>query len=362
MENRNKILKSYDENLELNKSCLSKLVPLIKDLISSSDLVPHSIEGRIKERYSLERKITDKNKYYSISDITDVIGIRAIAHFEDEVDLISNILKKEFKVDSKNSTDKRLKEYDRFGYASNHFVLGLGPERMRLTEYNRYTDIKFEVQVRTILQHAWAEIEHDIGYKSKEDIPIIAKRNFSRISALLEIADLEFTNLRKTLVDYKANVKSEIKKDSGQVDLNKISLQSFIEGNNLVDTLDKELADGVQASVSKINSDLSYTISKLRYLGFRTIKELETSLNENKSILIPFSILFVNLFDKESGITKNRGLFQRGFSIFYLIYLLLASKKQKELEEYFKIYPLSNENKVIRLLRKSYKQSRKSDS
>ena len=79
---------------------------------------------------------------------------------------------------------------------SMHYVVSIHQNRLKFTEYKSYTNLKIEIQIRSILQHGWAEIEHDLGYKGAKGIPDEFKRDFNRISALLETADNEFDRLR----------------------------------------------------------------------------------------------------------------------------------------------------------------------
>ena len=73
-------------------------------------------------------------------------------------------LQDQFYIDEKNSVDKRKALGDReFGYLSLHRIAMVSPQRGKLIEYLRFKDEPFEIQIRSILQHAWAEIEHDLG-------------------------------------------------------------------------------------------------------------------------------------------------------------------------------------------------------
>ena len=72
--------------------------------------------------------------------------------------------------------------------------------------------MRCEIQVSTILQDAWAEIEHDIVYKSPEDIPFRLRRRFACLAGLLEIADREFESLRQDEMVVRQAVQSRIKK------------------------------------------------------------------------------------------------------------------------------------------------------
>jgi len=89
------------------------------------------------------------------------------------------LIEKVFKLDPTHSMDKRLSSDPAiFGYASVHFVVEFRPDMLKLSEYALFDKMKCEIQVRTILQHAWAEIEHDIVYKSQRDIHSRVRRRF----------------------------------------------------------------------------------------------------------------------------------------------------------------------------------------
>jgi putative GTP pyrophosphokinase len=171
--------------------------PIAEDLIRRllKDRVQfHSISHRIKSKPSTRQKlITGASKYTGIQALTDLLGVRIITYYSDEVDAVATIVEKEFSVDKKNSVDKRaLLDPDRFGYLSLHYIVQLRKDRSQLAEYASFSELKFEIQIRSILQHAWAEIEHDLGYKSEAAIPRDIQRRFSRLAGLLEVADDEF--------------------------------------------------------------------------------------------------------------------------------------------------------------------------
>ena len=75
-------------------------------------------------------------------------------------------------------------EQARIGYASVHYIASLKGSRTSSPEYSRFQNIKFEVQIRSILQHTWAEIEHDLQYKSQESLPRELRRKFARLAGL----------------------------------------------------------------------------------------------------------------------------------------------------------------------------------
>ena len=86
------------------------------------------------------------------------------------------------------------------------------PEMLKLPEYCLFDKMKCEIQVRTILQHAWAEIEHDVVYKSLGEIPFRVRRRFACLAGLLEIADREFESLRQDEMAVRQAIQSKLKK------------------------------------------------------------------------------------------------------------------------------------------------------
>lgn len=320
MKKKDKIIQEYRGNKKEYESFLLKIENLMKELLTSNKINPHQITCRCKEISSLEKKIIDKEeKYECLNDITDIIGIRIITYFEDEVDKIASVIEKEFTVDKENSIDKRKLESDRFGYKSLHYVINLNEDRLKLTEYKNHKSKKVEIQIRSILQHAWAEIEHDIGYKSINAIPEFAKRNFFRIAALLEVADNEFVRLKSELSQYEKEVPDAIMEKPDKVLLDKASLNSFIESKDIVKNIDLEIITKLKTTflLKEIPSKVDKYLERLKYLRVENIDELENKLIHNKDQIVRFSIIW----NKNIGQIK----FPHGISIFYLCYVLVAS-------------------------------------
>ena len=195
------ILEQYHSEKSNYCSFCKKMEYLLDELLKQHNITYHSITSRTKELKSLEDKLIIKNKKYTcIQEITDIVGIRIITYYNDQVDIIADLLEHEFLVDKKNTIDKRkITDPDRFGYLSLHYIVQFNNSRIKLPEYSNFKDYKAEIQIRTILQHTWAEIEHDLGYKSKEAIPLTVRRDFYRLAGLLELADKEFLNIKNQL-------------------------------------------------------------------------------------------------------------------------------------------------------------------
>ncbi len=169
------------------------------------------IGGRTKGVASFARKILSKNKYQDpLVEMTDLYGLRIITQIDAEVEAVRLFIRSHpdlFVIDEKNSEDKlsRLRSGE-FGYRSVHFVLSLTanaiPEKLR---HQRLHELKVEIQIRTQLQHAWADIGHDRLYKGAFKPPGRFERESARIAALLESADEAFSRLVDGLDEYECH-------------------------------------------------------------------------------------------------------------------------------------------------------------
>lgn len=325
-----KIIDEYNENKELYGNLQNKIVVLIKELLFEN-VNYHNISSRVKEQNSLEKKINIKDgKYSSINEITDIVGCRIISYFEDDVQKIVESIRKEFDIDEENSVNKKaILESDKFGYLSYHLVCSISPNRLSLPEYKKYENIKFEIQIRSILQHAWAEIEHDIGYKSSFEIPKELKRKFSRIAGLLETADESFCEIKKSINEYEAKIKSN-EEELFQTDLNLNSLILFTKESDTVLGLDKYIANINSDNLDiEIDTDsLSLNLDRISFFNLKTIKELKDLLKSKKSIIERFAKEFLSR-------DINKGTFPRGISYFYLVYILCLELNDLEIQKVY---------------------------
>jgi ppGpp synthetase/RelA/SpoT-type nucleotidyltranferase len=119
-------------------------------------------------------------------------GVRITTFFLRSVARVDEVLHREFEIVERIDKAASLWKEGRLGYQSVHYLVRLGTNRVALGEYQTFKGLLAEIQVRTVLQHAWAEIEHDIQYKSLETIPDQIRRRFVSLAGLIEIADREF--------------------------------------------------------------------------------------------------------------------------------------------------------------------------
>lgn len=195
----NLLNKEYDTKKDFYTKAAKTLKNLIINLLDDN-FNKTNVLYRIKERNSCNEKISRKyidklEEIKSIEDVlTDLIGIRIICMYESEIKLIAELLEKEFDLLEKTDKTKELLENDNaFGYKGLHLDIKLQNKRTELTEYSSYKNLQFEIQIRTIIQNAWSELDHQIKYK--KHIPKELGRRINRLAALFEIADTEFESI-----------------------------------------------------------------------------------------------------------------------------------------------------------------------
>ena len=236
------LLESYHEQLPQLEQLIEQASNLLKAALREQNIQLNTFEGRIKTEESLAGKLEKKGyKYRTLHDVTDVVGIRVVTYYTDDVDKVAALAKQIFDIDWKNSVDKRKHQLNSFGYLSLHYICYLKEGPLRV--------IPFEVQMRTALQHVWSAIEHDIGYKGAVKLPPEFVRQFSRLAGMLEMADDEFSRLRTTMTDYRRQVQALVKSGHfSEVSLSSDSFQQFLDLKPF-DRLNQRIAAVNQAEI-----------------------------------------------------------------------------------------------------------------
>lgn len=315
------ILAAFDLDKAVYEDLAHTAAALIDLTVRESGLQLHSVTSRCKERSSLELKLRKPDKDYAgIADITDIAGIRVTTYFGEDVDQVADIIEREFTVDRDNSVDKRsLLDPDRFGYQSLHYVVQLNDHRIRLPEYARFNGRKFEIQVRSILQHAWAEIEHDLGYKSVAGVPKNVRRRFARVAGLLELADDEFREIRKELLEYASVVPDSIREQPEDVGIDKISLQALLASDSNVHRLGLAVAAAAGATLERTPDErLDRSLEDLSYLTIENIADLERVAAEKAEIVERYAAEWLG--------GKQYETMYDSIGLLYLLYVLLGER------------------------------------
>lgn len=133
------------------------------------------------------------------------------------------------------------------------------------------------------MQHTWAAIEHDIGYKSEFGLPREYERGFSRVAGLLEVADDEFIRLRNGMKAYTEDIRVKIKENrAGDVAINSVSIKEFVLHNERMCELNKKIADINGAEIKTVDPD-NY-IEQLKWFGITTVGGLQDMTGRNEKL------------------------------------------------------------------------------
>ena len=263
------IMEEYREALPLLEQMKRDVLTTLQEALERSGIVVTAVEARIKTEESLAGKLALKGaKYATLNDITDILGARIITFYTDDVDRIASMAEQLFEIDWNNSVDKRrLHQLDSFGYNSLHYIC-------RLPGY----DLRFELQLRTTLQHAWASINHDTGYKSGVEIPREYMRRMNRLAGMLEMADDEFSRIRTEITDYRRRVQALVKNGKlDDVSLDGDTFRSYLQAKPL-DALNKRIAAINQAEI--LETPLIRYLKVLKELKCNTLGDVERLIHK----------------------------------------------------------------------------------
>lgn len=156
------------------------------------------VDVRIKSWPSLKEKAKKRRGGKIVypdpwNDIRDLIGARITVMHSTEIPAVLRLLADQFDVLRSVDKAQETRVSGTFGYGSHHLVLQVGEHNEELEHYRGQV---FEVQVRTVLQHAWAEFEHDVRYKrSHGELDPQIDRAFTLAAGLIELADQQFDQI-----------------------------------------------------------------------------------------------------------------------------------------------------------------------
>jgi len=275
------LLEEYHNLLPTYRKLQEIVIKRLEKLVANSGIELNAMESRIKAEKSLAGKLERKGmKYHSILDITDIFGARIITFYNEDVDRIAAMAETLFEIDWPNSVDKRKShKFDSFGYNSLHYVCRIPPSLYQDPQYPKLNTIRFELQMRTALQHVWSAIQHDIGYKSEIETPIEYHRTLSRLAGLLEMADDEFSRIRNNISDYRRRAQSLVQ--SGrlkEVSLDGDTFRSYLSMHPF-DKLNRKIAAITKAELHE--TQLYPYLKALRLMGMETLGDVERMITED---------------------------------------------------------------------------------
>ena len=351
------ILGEYGDQLEDFKKLEKKVERQLEKIVSDSDIRIYAINHRIKERESLAGKLERKgDKYSSLSDITDILGFRIVCFFSDDVDVLAKKIEENFKIDWDESIDKRkFLNTNSFGYLSVHYICSLDAEKLPRNSASvpdALLNKRFEIQMCSLLQHVWAVMEHDLGYKTKFGVPAAVSRDFSRLAGLLEIADEHFVRIRDNVASYTEKVHEKIVNDNaGDIVIDSVSLDEYMHYSKNMRAFLQSIANMSEAEISDETAD-NY-IDQLAWLNIKTLGDLQNMLMEDSSLAFQMA--------RNTLAVSDLDILSSSVALRFLCHAELINKNytEREIVDFFKVSINKKERaeRYARELLKNYGQN-----
>lgn len=272
----NEWVEKYKQIRPTYEQFTEKLNSLLIDLLKHKN-VESIFEKRTKHIESFIEKIERKNYTDPLQDMKDFSGIRIIVKTLSDVDTVVEIIKKNFEIDEENSINKaEILSPDTFGYLSIHLIVKLDINRRNNDEWVDYKDFWAEIQVRTVLQHAWASISHFLDYKNQIDVPTNLRRKLNSLSAVLELADNNFELLINEINKLNKEYIEEINSNELNIEINVDSLKAYLENSDNVKYWE-EYVQSLGVNILPFNT-IDRDIDLYKFLKMETIAELDNIL------------------------------------------------------------------------------------
>lgn len=332
-----------------------RLEALTKDLLQEESIDVIQVESRAKTVASFSDKIRRKERddKQPFSSVMDLVGVRIITYYLDDVARVGQLLEREFNIDPNNSMDKAQDlASDQFGYRSAHYVARLTPSRSELIEWRSYAGFSAEFQVRTSLQHAWAAVSHKIDYKSAQEAPASMRRKLFQLSALFELADEQFAAIRDQRTEtenaYGADVTAgrldEVPVDTSSLAAYWLLSKTGIAFRSQLVSLGFQTEDFSDCDNDRLKRDRKDLVKVLRKCGLLTLANLDEYISGDRILIIANEFADYN---KEVGDTDDGG-FDGSVDDLLTMFLLVDYDIIDDEESRIYIEPTMSELKAIR--------------
>ncbi|MCA0363208.1 MAG: (p)ppGpp synthetase [Bacteroidetes bacterium] len=297
---KNTVGKQFQLEKDNYNSLGKNLIEALRAFLTEEEIPFLDIYYRIKKFESFFEKIERKGYVNPFNEIEDICGIRIICYYTTDIQRISKIINKEFNIiEEQDKSDLLgLKE---FAYRSKHYIVKIKDSWLVAPNYRKLSGLKAEIQVRTILMHAWAEIEHKLNYKSDSQVPDKFQRKLFRLSAKFEEADEQFEELKDGIENYKFQINEKIRATKSfnlSQDFNIESYRAFVQFHFPEDPLvDFRISHSFE-EYKKNNigfKELDKALQKVKPYFNKISEDLKTSGYSNDMKSIPSELLAISL-------------------------------------------------------------------
>jgi putative GTP pyrophosphokinase len=256
-ERRERIYANLEEEAEF----------VLRRALRNDNIKTHSIPTRVKDLSSFLDKVKRKDSKDPFGEINDIVGLRVICLFLSDIPRVSDVIRKAFNVLSEDDKVEG-SEISSFGYLSFHFIAEMRKD-YKGPRYDTVAGVPFEIQVRTILMDAWANVSHYLDYKTDVDVPKALRRDFYALSGLFYVADSHFEMFFKSSKDSSRQMKELATESKPTLILQELNLDSMTA------YLRSRLPDRKHSDPKSV-SDL---VNQLNRAGYKTIQQIDEVLD-----------------------------------------------------------------------------------
>lgn len=291
-------IRVFYENLPRYQALCEEVEYIVQKKLTSSNIEVSQVVSRSKSLPSFCEKISRKNYSNPFSDIKDFAGIRVVFLYPQDRPLIEEIIENQFEIAEKVDKASEV-NHDQFGYGALHYLCKLKAGHHVGARYDDLKSLVFEIQVRTILQDAWAIVAHHLSYKSESDIPKHLRRKLNALSGLFETADSQFELIRGEREKYTNDYIAKISEP-------KSSLKDTINLDNLLAYMSFTFPDRSPTDLF----DAADLLEDIKSLGYESLSDLDKDIKKWQEHVFEFEKDFppLNLATDDRTIFKVSGL------------------------------------------------------
>lgn len=274
-------IEEYKAIKPLHEEFSKRLSELLIVILDQNGIKYHAIEHRAKSVSSFREKLGRPGKQYNspLEDLPDLSGVRIIGYYADDVERIRKIIESEFNIQKATSGDKLddLAPHE-FGYRSVHCIIKLNNSRSILPEWDKFRDLKAEIQLRSVLQHAWAAISHTLQYKHESEVPKSLRRRLFRLAGLMELADEEFATVRDEHQSLSNKIEQSQNEEIAEFTVDRLTLKKYIMESV---TAQNVKSSAIKAGYGSFEDDQDLTLPYLAWVCSRAEISSIAQLDEN---------------------------------------------------------------------------------
>lgn len=248
---------------------------ILRDIARRANVKIHSVSGRVKDLEGAIEKIQRKEYENPVEELEDVVGCRIVCLFISDIEKIERAIMKEFKVRKSEDKVEGGDDVATFGYMSKHYICQLSPAHSG-PRYDGLKDLIFEVQCRTLLMDAWANVSHYLAYKGSASIPPHLRRDFFALSGLFYVADKHFELFLNEAIN--SERKAVSKATAGKLADDRINLETVLA---LFVELYPDRTRATRRTVSQF-------VEEVTSAGYETLAELREDLKRASEASIKY--------------------------------------------------------------------------